>query len=82
MKGKRGPKFKPATLHHTPRLYKHAPDVTKIMDQVPAGQRSRFVDNAIRLFYKKMALNGKTAFVDYANVTDPIRPPQANKRKE
>lgn len=52
---KRGPKFKPPEEHHTPRNYRHAPDVIKILDEIPNRERSRFVDDAIRFFSRKKA---------------------------
>lgn len=53
---KRGPKPKPAGTHHQHRHYRHAPDVIKILDELPKGQRSKFVDDAIRLLSRKRAL--------------------------
>lgn len=48
---KRGPKTKPAAAHHVLKSYKHAPDVIEILKQIPQGERSRFVDDAIRVLY-------------------------------
>ncbi len=47
---KRGPKHKPESAHHVPGYYKHAPDVAELLKTLPKSEKSRIVDQAIRVF--------------------------------